>query len=503
MLRKDVQTLVLILILAFGLRLSGLGFESLWLDECYQTLIETYGHEAPDFAAASDTPYLFQYRDLVDTDGLMKNFSKVDLVCPPLYAVMLNKWLQVFGGSDIAIRFLSCLTSLFAVAAVYVVSRSIFNSQTAVFACLIMAVSPFDIGYAQEARMYSLAELASVVSFGSLIIICRWKGSKLPILPWALYVAFTWALLNSHYTALFVAFAGGLWGLIEIVRKRSLRLFLTLCTGWLTVALLWVPWLPFLFKATSARKGSLYVARQFTWSWPLYALFCKIPINWLSYQCGRRVAVIPLYATAASFLLLAVKKTFAKSEQLNSFLALWFWVLVPALCIWLTDVVQGNRIIEVSRYLIGTAPAIYMLCGAGLASVSKHYKFWFYVLVCHSILAMANNTYQHIVPQKEPWRQMAQVVESNVADDMLFVCQPYDIVCLDRYLLSPRKQIGLSTAMNEEIIAGTVGKYNRFWLLTALDGEAIVARMPKNLAMKQEFRLPRGLNLRLYEVTKQ
>ncbi len=497
--RNDVQTLVFVLVLAFGLRLSGLGFESLWLDECYQTLIEVYGHQAPDFAAISDKPYLFQYTDLVDTEGLLKNFSKVDTVCPPLYAVLLNSWLHLFGGSDIAIRFLSCLTSILGVAAVYVVSRSIFNSQTALLASLIMAVSPFDIAYAQEARMYSLAELAAVVSFGSLIIICRWQSSKWPFLPLAFYVIATWALVNSHYTALFIALAGGLWGLVEIVRQRNLRLLLTLMSGWLTVALLWVPWLSFFFTAASIRKGSLYVTREFSWSWPFYALFFKLPVNWLSYICGRRVAVIPLYATAASFLLLALRKTLAKSEHLNSFLALWFWVLVPALGIWFTDVLQNNRIIEVSRYLIGTAPAIYMLCGAGLACVTKRYKLWFYVFICHVVLAMANGVYQHMVPQKEPWRQMAQMVESNVGDDMLFVCQPYDIVCLDRYLQSPRRQIGLSTVMNEETVANTVGKYKKFWLITALDGEAITTRMPKSYAMKQELKLSRGLILRLYE----
>ncbi len=497
--RNDLKILVFVLVLAFGLRLSGLGFESLWLDECYQTLIEVYGHPMPDFASMGDKPYLFQYSNLVGTADLLKNFSKLDPVCPPLYAVMLNAWLHLFGGSDIAIRFLSCLTSLLGVAAVYVVSRSIFNPQAALLAGLLMAVSPFDIAYAQEARMYSLAELAAVVSFGSLIIMCRWKATKLPFLPLAFYVVATWALVNSHYTALFIALAGGLWGLIEIVRRRNLRLLITLTIGWLAVALLWVPWLSFFFAAASIRKGSLYVTREFSWSWPYYALFFKVPVNWLSYMCGRRVAVIPLYATAASFLLLALRKTLAKSEHLNSFLALWFWVLVPALGIWMTDVLQNNRMIEVSRYLIGTAPAIYMLCGAGLALVTKHYKLWSYVLICHVILAMANNVYQHLVPQKEPWRQMAQMVESNVGGDMLFVCQPYDIVCLDRYLHSPRRQIGLSTVMNDETVANAVGKYNRFWLITALDGEAICARLPKSLVKKQEFKLPRGLILRSYE----
>ena len=53
--------------------------------------------------------------------------------------------------------------------------------------------------------------------------------------------------------------------------------------------------------------------------------------------------------------------------------------------------------------------------------------------------------------------------------------------------------------MNEETVANTVGKYKKFWLITALDGEAITTRMPKSYAMKQELKLSRGLILRLYE----
>lgn len=502
--KNEVRTLLLILILAFGLRLSGIGFESLWLDETYQSLIEAYGHPAPDLAAFGDKPFLFQYANPVDTKALLENFSKVDEVCPPLYGVMLNAWIRMLGGSDIAIRLLSCLISFAGVGAVYFISRSMLNPQAALFASLLMTVSPFDIAYGQEARMYSLAELASVLSFGSMMILCRWKEKRLPIWPLLVYVISTWALVNSHYTALFIALAGGLWGMSQVVLKRSVRLFAILSVGWLAIVLLWLPWLGFFLAASAVRKKSLYVVRAATWWWPFYALLAKVPINWLSFLSGRRVVLplVPMYATSASFLFLALRKTF-DPERLNAMLALWFWVLLPAVGIWTTDVLEGHRIIEVSRYLIGTAPAIYILCGAGLASVTTRHKFWLYLFLCHITLAMANNVYQHIVLQKEPWRQMAQLVETNVNDDTLFVCQPYDIICLDRYLHTPRKQVALSTVMTDEQLLNAIAKYDKFWLVTALDGEAIAARMPAHLAKKQEFKLSRGLFLRFYEVEQQ
>ena len=498
--RNEVQTLILVLILAFGLRVSGLGFESLWLDECYQSLIEVYGHPAPDFISERPEPYLFRYAEPADTQGMLKNFSAVDEVCPPLYAVLLNGWMRAFGDSDIAIRLLSCLTSLAGVASVYLVGRSLIGPQAAIYASLLMAISPFDIAYAQEARMYSLCELTAVLSFGSLIMLCRFPSRHF-ILLLVTYVVATWAMINSHYTTLFIALSGGFWGLLQILRTRSLKLFLALSAAWLSIAVLWLPWLSYFLHVAQVRKASTYVARSATWWWPAYAITIKMPINWLSYLVGRRVALpfVPMYASAAGFILLALQKTFSKNKCLDSMIALWFWVVVPALGIWLSDVLENHKVIEVSRYLIGTAPAIYILCGAGLSYINKHYKFWLYVFVCHMVLATANNTYQHIYPQKEPWRQMAQLVESKVNDEMLFVAQPYDIVCLDRYLHFPRKQIGLSTVMKSEDIAKRVSAYRRFWLITALDGEAVTTRIPNSFSKKEEFVLPRGLILRFYE----
>lgn len=500
MTRKELQSLVLLLVLAFGLRLSGIGFESLWLDECYQTLIEVYAKPRPDFVSVREEPFLFRFSEPGDTKAVLENFTRVDEVCPPLYGVLLNAWIRIFGGSDIAVRFLSCLSSLATVASVYFIGRSLFNPQAALLAGLLIAVSPFEIAYAQEARMYSLVQLCAALSFGSMIILCRSPKTLLPILPLAVYAVSTWAMINSHFTALFVALAGGLYGMLQVFTKKSLRLFFTLSVGWLLVGLLWLPWVNFFLQASAVRKRSFYVARAATWWWPFYALLFKVPVNWLSFLSGRRVMLpfVPLYASSAAMLGLSLYQSI-KSEKRDALIGLWMWALVPALGIWFSDVMESHRIIEVSRYLIGTAPAIYLLCGFGLSCVTTRGAFWLYLFLAHVVLAQGNTTYHHALPQKEPWRQMATLVETNCGDDVLFVSQPYDIVCLDRYLNHPRRQIGLSSVMSNEQVAAAVVPYGRFWLLTALDGEAVNAKLPPDYAKKQEHKLPHGLILRLYE----
>ena len=57
-------------------------------------------------------------------------------------------------------RALSALCSTLAIPVFYLAARRLFDTQTALIAALILAVSPFHVRFAQEARMYALLTLA-------------------------------------------------------------------------------------------------------------------------------------------------------------------------------------------------------------------------------------------------------------------------------------------------------------------------------------------------------
>jgi mannosyltransferase len=123
--------LLLILMLAAGLRSHQLGQESLWFDE-----------------GASAT-----FSGTTLKAAVLNNVGDMH---PPLYVVSLYLWSQVFGRSEAGLRSLSAVLGTALVALVYLVGASWFGRRTGLLAALLAAVAPHQLYYAQEARNYAL-----------------------------------------------------------------------------------------------------------------------------------------------------------------------------------------------------------------------------------------------------------------------------------------------------------------------------------------------------------
>lgn len=493
----------LIILLAAGLRFSGICFDSLWLDESYQSMVGAFGHGQIDLTTdAAGNLSLFRFAAPASTSEVLANFRSVDPLCPPLYAVLLNKWMGLFGQGDFAVRSLSVTISTLSVALLCCFCKQLLNTRAAIFAGLLAAVSPFAIHYAQEARMYSLVELTGLISGSCLILLLR-DGitpmrSKILLL---LYAVSTWAMVNSHYTSLFQAAAEGVLSVLYLTWNRQWRTLLALSLAWIATALLWLPWLPMFLVSAGSRNESFYVAKKANIAWAIYALFIRVPVNWLSFLCGQKVVAyaIPAYVTSAIMLLLSAKELFKSSEERFTLQALWLWALVPAGGIWLIDVLEGHRVIEVARYTIFTAPAIYMLAAYGISEAISWRRAFAFVAAVHFLFAGVNLTYSHLVHQREPWKEMAATVEKNVPTDrLLLVSQHYDLVCLNRYLTKPRIQQGVSPAMGDGHINNLLSNVDDFALLTAQDGETMASMIPPEFKLENRFDYSHGLHLRLY-----
>ncbi len=144
---------VLILFLALALRLYHLGDKGLWGDEIAQAR----------WAAFPLEKIWERFRD------------------PPDYLLhFVFGHFALQGGRDAFwIRLPSLATSLLAVPATYVVTRRVARRELAYIAMLLMAWSPFQIWYAQDARMYaSLACFATLALYFFLRLLDQpqWRG---------------------------------------------------------------------------------------------------------------------------------------------------------------------------------------------------------------------------------------------------------------------------------------------------------------------------------------
>lgn len=133
-----------ILLLATGLRFHQIDQQSLWNDE--GNSLRLAERAIPDLIGA----------------------ARLD-IHPPGYYLALKAWITVTGESEFALRSLSALFSVLAVACVYALGKKLFAQGAGTVAALLVALNTFNIYYGQEARMYAALALFAAASMWTFI----------------------------------------------------------------------------------------------------------------------------------------------------------------------------------------------------------------------------------------------------------------------------------------------------------------------------------------------
>jgi mannosyltransferase len=181
--------LVALTVVAAGLRLYGLGSQSLWYDEWLTT--EAVGGGLGDLV-----------HHVTDREGIT-----------PTYFVVTWGWVRVFGDGDLALRLLPALAGIATVPVAYFAALAFdLSRRVARLAALLVAVNPLLVWYSQEARPYSLLALAAGLS---LLTFARARPPDTRWLPW-------WALAGAATVALhyFGAFLVGAEALLLLLAYR-------------------------------------------------------------------------------------------------------------------------------------------------------------------------------------------------------------------------------------------------------------------------------------------
>jgi uncharacterized membrane protein len=138
--------LLLALLIGLALRLPGLSSRPMWYDEAFSVLFSStgpksmvYGTLTPVGEAAADVHPLFYYS-------------------------LLWGWMKLFGTSAFAVRFMSVLIGLGIILAGWRLAADLFNRTVANLAAVFIALSSYEVHYAQEARMYALLALACILT---------------------------------------------------------------------------------------------------------------------------------------------------------------------------------------------------------------------------------------------------------------------------------------------------------------------------------------------------
>ncbi len=232
--QEKVQFHLLVLLgwmaIAAILRLTNLGEKPPWADE-FSTLVFSLGHgfrTVPlDQVIALDSLLAPLKLHPVTDVGAVVHHLMSETNHPPVYFMLNHLWLQLFPGELVSLwgaRSLSVLLGIISIPAMFGLSWLAFRAlKVCHLAAALMAVSPYGIYLAQEARHYTLAILLIIASLSCLILATQ--AVKLHI-SCPIWLILTWVSINSlgmavHYFFILVLAAESLVIFYLLIRHRD------------------------------------------------------------------------------------------------------------------------------------------------------------------------------------------------------------------------------------------------------------------------------------------
>ncbi len=372
--RKDWLWLLLILIVAAGLRFAWIGQKSIWLDEAISVLLASESQAeiwAQDYGARPETH-------------------------PPLYYSLLGIWMNIFGRSETAVRLPSALISILNVGLLYWLARRLFNREIALMAAGLLAVSPLHIWYGQEARMYVFMTAISLLAALCLTWDRGWTFFPLTaVLTLGLYLDYTLLLQWTVISAIWIV---AWW---QSGRKRSSLLVWLGATA--VALLLYLPWWQ-KFMAVLAIFNDIHL-------FELFQARLGIPIL----APAQYLLLLPLLGLGM-VMGIAVFNKLLRNVRYRRLLT---WLILGGFLL-LTLFFPIPRLYGIKRVLVLFWPFVILLVAWLIAAISQQKRGMWLVLMGVSILAALTAI---VVVPKDDWRSATAVLDHRA--------QPEDIVWLD------------------------------------------------------------------------
>ncbi len=229
--RIIIIPLIGVLWAAFALRLQNLGVQSLWYDETVSAYLAT--------------------KPLID---LIAHTARD--IHPPLYYILLHFWQALIGSTEFSLAYFSLWWGVLLVASSTTFARWLGGNHLALLTAALITLSPFNVWYSQEVRMYTLG-----ATLGIWTLMALWQlmqGTRMKkrwMLLWLISAVF--GLYTLYYFAFLLLWEAFfvLWWLwrnellsFSVNMAPANRIRAGYRRAWVTLAVLvvvlWSPWIP-------------------------------------------------------------------------------------------------------------------------------------------------------------------------------------------------------------------------------------------------------------------
>jgi mannosyltransferase len=401
--------MVPILLLAFLLRIAYLDTQGLWWDEAFSFSLSN-----------------------ADLRTLLED-AVHDKVHPPLYYVLMHFWLML-GHEEYLLRFFSVLWGVISVSVMYVAGSTVGGKRLGALAALLLAVSPFNVWYSQEVRMYSLTTMLVLAASVSCLRLLRADTMT----NWVAYGLLSLLALYSEYLYLLVVLGHGVF--LVVLRRRYPAILRKWISCMMVVGVLFLPWLLAVFTTGgfySASISWISPARLSDLFWTLYSLTVGLTTD------PRH----PLYLAAALIALSLVGYGLVSGrprKEQEKVMVVSIWLVLPLL---LTFVISLNwplpqrRSIYIDRFFNPLLPAFLILVALGIQrAVSAKGARRAISALGLAVLVIATGSSMHNLYYdddyaRDQWREAIAYVNARSQPEDLVLVRPHDYAPLYYYQL--------------------------------------------------------------------
>lgn len=356
--KSRVAALILVLLLGLYCRLSQLDRKIFWVDEV-ATVIRAVGYTRSEVTAQLADGSLHPPADLLAYQQITPHRTLADTLHAlsrspehaPLYFLLTRFWMQGFGSAPVAVRSLSVVCSLLALPCIAALCRELQLQGARMprfgwMAVTLVALSPFFVAYAQEARPYSAWLLTISLTSWALL-----RAIRLDSKPgWLIY---TLTLVLGFYTSLLsLLLALGQAVYCWMVRPGGMARF-GLSLGLAVLAFL--PWLALLWQqqavlaanTTWMRTAIHPLSMLAIWLYSFAVLFFDVPVvasGWIA----------AVQAVIAAFVLVVMGYALyrlSRSDRLTWIFILTLMLPIP-LTLMLFDLAMQGQASATPRYLV-------------------------------------------------------------------------------------------------------------------------------------------------------
>jgi len=302
---------------------------------------------------------------------------------PPLYYLLLVPLVRFFGESTIALRLPSVLFALLTIYIVRQIARELHLSLAAqTIALVLMVLSPFQLHFAQEARMYALLQ---VLVLGATLAALRRQYLRFVILSalslWVHNYGLFYLVINCGVLA---------WSLYQTEPRPKLRtMAITVAAGAGALAI-WSPWAWVLYRQMQQVAGGY-------WIQPITAGGLVYTINNVLYSFTLPPYLAPWGIVVAvgllTWLMIRTLRTRAPEALLLSWLA-----FAPAAIAIVVSIAWHPILLY--RGLAPSLPELFLLTGWAVAQLTRARQFYTAILIVPLFVAATLGQYLFTPDQK-------------------------------------------------------------------------------------------------------